>query len=147
MLKNDIGPCGKSFDGSVKDRCFSILYNDWRNMFININEKNCFLIFFEMFVKHVKMSWPFQGTLKLSVYINYLQLFFPIFSIFLFLLVLFQLTPLWIVTYLIWHQWLCFIINVWLGRNSHFQWKKYMIGKWSFVSRIGMFSLVTKWDK
>ena len=52
--------------------------------------------------------------------------FFSIFSIFLFLLVLFQLTPLWIVIYLIWNQWLCLIINVWLLRNSHFQWKKYI---------------------
>ena len=76
MLKNDIGPCGKSFDGSVKDRCFSILYNDWRNMFININKKNCFLIFFKMFLKHVKMGWQFQGTLKLSVYLIHFKIFF-----------------------------------------------------------------------
>ena len=99
MSKNDFGLCGKSFGSSVKDRYFSVLYNDWRNMFININKKNCFLIFFEMFLKHVKMGWQFQGTLKLSAYlihfkiffsgtrsisnklpiINYLQLFFHIF--------------------------------------------------------------------
>ena len=109
-----------------------------------IYTKKNFLIFFEMFPKHVKMGWKFEGTLKLSVYlihfkknfqefetfktsylsiINYLQLF-SIFSLFLFLLVLFKLTPLWIVMYLIEHHWLCFIINVWLRTNSHFQRKE-----------------------
>ena len=76
MLKNDFGLRWKSFGGSVKDRYFSISYNDWRNMFININKKNCLLIFFEMFLKHVKMGWQFQGTLKLSVYLIHFKIFF-----------------------------------------------------------------------
>ena len=76
MLKNDFGFRGKSFGGSVKDRFFSMSYNDWRNMFININKKNCLLIFFEMFLKHVKMGWQFQGTLKLSVYLIHFKIFF-----------------------------------------------------------------------
>ena len=46
----------KSFGGSAKNRYFSRLYNDWTNIFININKKNCFLIFFKMFLKHVKMG-------------------------------------------------------------------------------------------
>ena len=76
MSKNDFGLRGKSFVGSVKDRYFSILYDDWRNMFININKKNCLLIFFKMFLKHVKMGWQFQGTLKLSVYLIHFKIFF-----------------------------------------------------------------------
>ena len=144
MSRNDSELRVKSFGGSAKNRYFSRLYNDWRNMFININKKNCFLIFFKMFLKHVKMGWQFQGTLKLSVYLIHFKIFFQeleafqtsylsiitfcnflsIFSSFLFLLLLFQLTPLWIVIYLIWCQWLCFIINVYLHRDSHFQRKK-----------------------
>ena len=46
----------KSFGDSTKDRYFSRLYNDRRNMFININKENCVLIFFEKFPKHVKMA-------------------------------------------------------------------------------------------
>ena len=113
-------------------------------MFINVNKENCFLIFFEIFPKHVKVGWKFLGTLKLSVYlihlkiffhelktfqtsylsiINYLQLF-NIFSIFLFLLILFKFTSLWIAIYLIGHHWLCLIFSVWLHRNSYFRRKK-----------------------
>ena len=108
--------------------------------------KKCFLIFFDMFLKHVKMGWKCQGTLKLSVIsfiskhlyhelkkfqtsylsiINYLQ-HFSIFSIFLFLLIFFKFTPLWIAINRIRHHWLCFIFSVWLRRNSYFQKKKKM---------------------
>ena len=46
----------KSFDDSEKN-CYSLrLYNDWRNMFININNAKLFSYFFEMFPKHVKMG-------------------------------------------------------------------------------------------
>ena len=76
MSRNDSELRVKSFGGSAKNRYFSRLYNDWRNMFININKKNCFLIFFKMFLKHVKMGWQFQGTLKLSVYLIHFKIFF-----------------------------------------------------------------------
>ena len=56
MSRNDFGLRVKSFCGSAKNRYFSRFYNDWRNMFININKKNSFFIFFKMFLKHVKMG-------------------------------------------------------------------------------------------
>ena len=66
----------KSFGDSTKDLYFSRLYNDWRNMFININKENCVLIFFEVFPKHVKMAGKFHRTLKLSVYLIHFKTFF-----------------------------------------------------------------------
>ena len=147
MSRNDFGLRAKSFGGSVNDRYFSRLYNDWRNMFININKKTCFLIFFQMFLKHVKMGWQFQATLKLIVYLilfkifffrkskhfkqvteislNNLQLFFHVFH-FLISVSFISVNSTMNCNISIWYQWLCFIINIWLRRNNHFQWKKYI---------------------
>ena len=76
MSSNDSKLRVKSFGSLAKNRYFSRLYNDWRNMFINISKKIYFLIFFKMFLKHDKMDWQFQGTLKLSVYLIHFKIFF-----------------------------------------------------------------------
>ena len=76
MSRNDSELRVERLGGLAKKRYFSRLYDDWRNMFININKKNCFLIFFKMFLKHVKMGYQFQGTLKLSVYLIHFKIFF-----------------------------------------------------------------------
>ena len=134
---------------SAKDRYFSRLYNDWRNMFININKENwknvflfsliCFQnmskwaenvkehwnwVFISFLSKHLCRELKTFETSYLSI-INYLQ-HFSIFSIFLFLLIFFKFTPLWIAIYRIRHHWLCFIFSVWLRRNGYLQKKKKM---------------------
>ena len=76
ISRNDSELRVKNCGGSAKNRYFSRLFNDWRNMFININKKNCLLIFFKMFLKPVKMGWQFQATLKFSVYLIHFKIFF-----------------------------------------------------------------------
>ena len=131
MSKNASGLHLKSFGDSEKDRYFSRLYNGWGNMFITIQEK-----LFCYFLSNICKTC--QDGLKISRYTEIECLshsfsniffrnskhfkhvtkvslttcnFFPIFSIFLFLLVFFKLIPPWFIIYR----------NVWLRRNNHYQ--------------------------
>ena len=102
-----------------------------RNIEISFNSKHFF-----------QKLEPFEKVTKASLSACN---FFSIFSIFLFLLVLFKFVPLWIAIYQLRCRWLGFIFSIWLRVNSYFHRKKnYTIGKYSFVSCIWMFSLDTK---
>ena len=106
--RNLFGLGVKSFDDSTKNRYFSRLYNDWKNMFININKEKLFSyflsnisetcqdglkttlpwnqVFISFISKHFFHKLEIFETSYLSI-INCIQLF-PTFSIFLFLLIL-----------------------------------------------------------
>ena len=120
LPRNFFGLRVKSLDNSAKNSCFSGFYNDSRNMFNIINKGKLFSYFpwnvsktcqdglkisqnIKIYLIHFKtiFSWTRNISNKLSI-INCMQLF-SIFSIFLFLLILFKFARSWIAIYLIGH--------------------------------------------